>query len=267
MTPDAVTIFILIISGFGSGVFVGMGAGATGSIMITALTVVLGQSVHKSIGTTLLINCVIGGTAGLIFLKHGNVNVKPALFLASAGMVGSFLGSQLTASAPESSLLLIISLILIVLGISFIVKGVQYNVDLIASTVNIQRFQQHALPFLVLFGFIAGVVSGFSGMGVGGVVALILILLLGYEIHVAVGTSLIMIFFISGVATISHAINNEMIYSAGLVAGTSAIVGALLGSLAANKIDEDKLGRVVGVFILIMGLIIFLRSLQYFGVF
>ena len=52
---------ILFISGFGSGIFVGMGSGTTGAIMITSLTVILNHSVHDAIGTTLMIDCIIGG--------------------------------------------------------------------------------------------------------------------------------------------------------------------------------------------------------------
>ena len=70
MFDDYITIIILIISGFGSGVFVGMGSGTTGAIMITCLTVFLNHSVHNAIGTSLLIDGIIGGIAGLIFLKN-----------------------------------------------------------------------------------------------------------------------------------------------------------------------------------------------------
>ncbi len=56
-------LIILISSGFGSGVFVGMGSGTTGSTMITSLTVFVGYPIHQAIRTSLLIDCIIGGIA------------------------------------------------------------------------------------------------------------------------------------------------------------------------------------------------------------
>jgi len=90
-------LIILIISGFGSGVFVGMGSGTTGSIMITSLTVFVGYPIHQAIGTSLLIDCIIGGIAGFIFLKKGKSNFRPVILIAGTGAVGSFIGSQFTS--------------------------------------------------------------------------------------------------------------------------------------------------------------------------
>jgi len=100
-------LIILIISGFGSGIFVGMGSGTTGAIMITSLSIFIGYSIHQAIGTCLLIDCIIGGIAGFIFLKKGKSNFKPAILIAVAGAVGSFIGSQFTSSAPEMGLVIL----------------------------------------------------------------------------------------------------------------------------------------------------------------
>jgi len=257
---DYLTIIILIASGFWSGVFVGMGSGTTAAIMITCLTVLLNRSVHNSIGTSLLIDSIIGIIAGLIFLRKGNVRLRSCILLIFTGSIGSFLGSRFTSAAPESWLLLSIGILLILMGCSFITKGVQRNIDYVGSKINIKRFQENKNAFFIIFGLVAGFGSGFSGMGIGGIVALVLILILGYNIHTAVGTALIMMFFISGSGAIGHVLNDEIIFGAALVAGSAAIVGAVFGSLIANKIDEDKLGRVIGVIIAILGIAIFLRT-------
>jgi len=252
-------LIILIISGFGSGVFVGMGSGTTGSIMIMSLTVFCDYPIHQAIGTSLLIDCIIGGIAGFIFLKKGKSNFRPAFLIAGTGAVGSFIGSQFTSSAPEMGLIVIISTILIILGISFIVKGLQQNIDYFRKKGKVQRFKENKTLFFVAFGLIAGASSGFTGMGIGGVVALVLMLILDYDIHTAIGTALLSIMFISGAGAIGHVLNNEVLFSAGLIAGSAAVVGAIFGSFAANKINEEKLGRIVGLLILIMGIILLFR--------
>ena len=260
MFNDYVTFIILIASGFGSGIFVGMGSGTTAAIMITCLTVLLNHSVHDSIGTSLLIDSIIGGIAGFIFLRKGNVNLRSCILLILTGVIGSFIGSRFTSAAPESWLLFSISILLILIGCSFITKGVQKNIDYIRSKIKIKRFKENKTSFFIIFGLVAGFGSGFSGMGIGGIIALVLILILGYNIHTAVGTALIMMFFISGSGAIGHILKDEFIYGAAVVAGSAAIIGAVTGSLIANRIDEYKLGKVIGIIIVILGIAIFLRT-------
>ena len=238
-----------------------MGSGTTGSIMITSLTVFCNYPIHQAIGTTLLIDCIIGGVAGFIFLKKGKSNFRPAILIAGAGAVGSFIGSQFTSSAPKVGLIILISVILIILGISFITKGLQKNIDYIREKSKVQRLKENKTIFFVSFGLIAGVSSGFTGMGIGGVVALILMLVLDYDIHTAIGTALLSIMFISGAGAIGHVLNNEVLFHAGFIAVCAAIIGAIIGSFFANKINEEKLGKIVGMLILTMGIIILFRLL------
>jgi len=256
---DYLTIILLIASGFGSGLFVGMGSGTTAAIMITCLTVLLNHSVHDAIGTSLLIDGVIGGIAGLVFLRKGNVSLRPVLLLILTGATGSFLGSRFTSAAPESGLLFFMGSLLILMGCTFIIKGLQRNIDYIGSKINAERLRENKIAFFIIFGFIAGFGSGFSGMGIGGIIALVLILILGYKIHTAIGTSLLMMFFISGSGSIGHILNNEIVFRAALIAGSAAVVGSVSGALVANKINEDKLGRLIGVIIVILGTVIFFR--------
>jgi len=92
-------------------------------------------------------------------------------------------------------------------------------------------------------------------------VALFLIFILGYDLHTAIGTSLIMMFFIAGSGAIGHFLNNEVIVSAALIAGCAAVVGAMSGSIVANKVDENKLGRLIGVIFLVLGIALLLNLL------
>ena len=255
MFNDYLTIILLIASGFCSGLFVGIGSGTTAAIMITCLTVLLNHSVHDAIGTSLLIDGIIGGIAGLIFLRKNNVSLRPVFLLILTGAIGSFIGSRFTSAAPEAGLLFFMGSLLILIGCTFIIKGLQRNIDYIGSKINVERLRENKIAFFIIFGFIAGFGSGFSGMGIGGIIALVLILILGYKIH----TALLMMFFISGSGSIGHILNNEIVFRAALVAGLAAVVGSASGALVANKINEDKLGRLIGVIIVILGIAIFFR--------
>jgi uncharacterized membrane protein YfcA len=66
--------------------------------------------------------------------------------------------------------------------------------------------------------------------------------------------------FISGAGAAGHILKNEIIYPVVLMVGASAAVGAVTGSMYAQKINEEKLGRLIGCIILIMGLMMLGRA-------
>jgi uncharacterized membrane protein YfcA len=70
-----------------------------------------------------------------------------------------------------------------------------------------------------------------------------------------------MMFFIAGSGAVGHFLNNEVIISAALIAGFGAIIGAVSGSVVANKVDENKLGRLIGVIFIVLGIALFLNML------
>ena len=256
---DYTLIILLITFGFGSGIYVGMGSGNVGIIMIPSLTIVIGATIHQAIGTTLLIDCIICCVAGLIFLKKGKVNLRSGALLAVTGVVFSLIASRLTTITPGVGLGVGISIIMIFVGANFAINGIQKNVDFFESKINVRIFKKHKISFLIIFGSIVGFINGFLGMGSGSIVAITLIFILGYDIHTAIGTSLIMTFFTAGSGAIGHAFNNNVLFNVALVAGFAAVVGSASGSIFANRIEGEKLGRIVGGISLGLGIALFLR--------
>jgi uncharacterized membrane protein YfcA len=256
---DPYLILILIIASFSGGLIVGAGSGTIGAIMLPVLTVFLGKNIHQSIGTSLILDCIIGGVAGFIFLRKGNVNIKSGILLAVTGVIGAVIGSQFTSFTPEGGLMLIVGLVLLVIGVNFLINGVQKNVDFIHSKTNFQWVKDNKTVSFIILGFCIGLASGFSGIGGGGFMAIILVLILGYEIHTAIGTSLIMMFFVAGAGSFGHILKGEILYDMMPFAIFAVAIGAIIGSLFANKINEDKLGRVIGVIFIIMGIAVILR--------
>ena len=253
-------IFILpILAGFVSGIFVGAASGTAASLMIPILTVFMGFPLYRSIGTSLFFDCMIGLTAGMVFLKNKNIDIKSSKILIITGVAGAVVGSQFTAKASQFSLNILIGLFLIIMGLNFIINGIRKNVDFVERKINLNFFREHMKESLIIFGLIIGFCSGFFGAGSGAMMAMVMIFILAYDVHTAIGTSLLVMFFIAGAGAISHFLNNEFILQVALYAGLSAIIGAFLSSSFANRIDEDKLGRFVGLIILLLGVLMFVK--------
>jgi uncharacterized membrane protein YfcA len=108
---------------------------------------------------------------------------------------------------------------------------------------------------LFFFGAVIGFLSGFTGMGSSGAMTILLIFVLGYDLHTAIGTSLLMMFFIAGAGGIGHGFQGHVLWEVALIAGLGAVVGAGSGSLFANKINEERLGRTIGAIIVFLGIV------------
>ena len=260
MSVDIVQAVILFFAGFGSGLSVGIGSGTAAAVIIPAITIFTGQPVHKAIGTSLLVDSIIGATAGVVFLKNKHVDLRSAAVLAITAVVGALIGSRFTTTASESGLNGFIAVILIVLGLNFLLKGIQKNIAFVERNIDFSVLRRHTSLFLAVFGLCSGFLSGFSGLGVGAIVALMLIFVLGYEIHTAIGTSLLLMVVIAGSGAVGHIFSGEFLVQAAVFAGGGAGLGGLVGSSYANRINAFLLGRVIGVIILVFGIILLLRT-------
>lgn len=260
MSVDLVELLILVVFGLGSGLFVGTAAGTAASFLIPALTIFAGYSTHQAIGTSLGVDCIIGIIAGITFLKNKCVDLQSSFLLVVAGVIGAFAGSMFTSKAPEGILGVIIGCFLLFIGFNFVRRGVQKNVTLVEQKISFQRFRSHKTISLLLLGGIIGGISGFIGIGGSRMLTIILIFVLGYSLHQAIGTSLVMMIFIAGTGAVSHGFNAEIAVSGLFIVGLFAAIGAFIGSHFANRINEDKLARIVGIIIFILGIVIILNN-------
>ena len=88
----------------------------------------------------------------------------------------------------------------------------------------------------------------------------LLVLVIGYSIHQSVGTALITMFFIAGVGAFGHFMDGSILLFEGAIAGTAAAFGALSGSIIAHYLNEDHLGRAIGIIVTVLGFFILFRT-------
>lgn len=267
MHIDIYSFLVLILAGFASGLFIGICSGTAAGFMIPILTVFLGKtnsgsiSIYNSIGTSLFVDSIVGISAGLIFLKKGKTKLKIVIPVIITAAIGAFIGSFFTSYAPERGLNLYLGVVLVLFGINLMYNGYQKNVDFIKSKYSFSFLKKHKLGLLVVGGLVIGLLSGLTGFGGAGFVAIGLIFIFDFDLHTAIGTSLIVMFFLAGFGSIGHIILDEFIWDAAMISGSAAVVGAFTGSIFSNKINEDILGKIIGLIMLLLGCAIFLRIL------
>ncbi len=118
MTMSTYTLLLLIITGLVTGAFAGMMGLGGGLILIPALVFIFGFSQQQANGTSLAVMLPpIGLFAAYNYYKAGHVNLKYALILAAAFMIGSYFTSAWATKIPEATLRRIFSIFLFLVAI------------------------------------------------------------------------------------------------------------------------------------------------------
>ena len=118
------TFIILIVIGLLAGIFSGMVGLGGAVIMIPSLVFLLGMSQYMAQGTSLAVMLPpIGILAAWNYWKAGELNLKYALIIAGAFIIGGYIGSRFALEIPVQSLRKIFAIALVIIAINmFFIK-------------------------------------------------------------------------------------------------------------------------------------------------
>ena len=112
---------------------------------------------------------------------------------------------------------------------------------------------------LALVGFIVGILSSISGLG-GGFMIVPLLIFLGREAKLAVGTSFVFILVVAISSIISHYRLGNIDIKTGLTLGLGGIIGAQIGPQILQHVSEQNFKRIFAVLLVITAVWIFVDS-------
>jgi len=108
---------------------------------------------------------------------------------------------------------------------------------------------------LIVIGLVAGILSGVMGVGGGVVMIPLMILLLGFNQHQAQGTSLAVLAVpVTFLAAYNYYNEGYVNWKYAAVIAVFFIVGGMLGSKFAVKIDQKILKRIFGGILLVISI-------------
>lgn len=117
MNMSVTTLLLLVAIGLLTGAFAGMLGIGGAIIMVPALVFTLGFSQHMAQGTSLAVMLPpIGIIAAINYWKAGQVNLKFALILAAAFLIGSYFGSKFALNIPQAALKKIFGVLLLLVA-------------------------------------------------------------------------------------------------------------------------------------------------------
>ncbi|MBG0858688.1 MAG: sulfite exporter TauE/SafE family protein [Bacteroidales bacterium] len=111
------TFLIVCVIGIITGIMAGMLGIGGAIIMIPALVYILGFNQQLAQGTSLAVMLPpIGILAAFNYWKAGQVNIKFALILAAAFIIGSYFGSKFALNIPQTILRKIFGVLLLIVA-------------------------------------------------------------------------------------------------------------------------------------------------------
>jgi uncharacterized membrane protein YfcA len=284
--PDAyltgpLLLCALIALGFTAGTLSGL-FGVGGAFLITPLlNAVFGIPYPFAVGSGL---CYTIGTSVTGTARHGrlgNVEVKSTLILGGGAIVGAVLGAMLNQFLERSlgayryDLTMDVLFMILLTLTGFMVLRGNTGDEPGLSVLQRLRIPPHidlpgaGLAHVSVTGILAvglgiGVLTGMLGIGGGVLLVPVLILVVGLTPHLAVGTSLGVVFFSSMSGTIKYGLAGRSSLGVAMALLVGSTLGVQLGAWICHKLHATRLRRyfAVLVFAVAVGIAVkFARSL------
>lgn len=247
---------IYIIAGLGAGVVTGL-AGLSAAVVITPLLVsACGWDSYDAVTVALASDVLASMLTAYTYRKNKNIDIKRGLLVGITALIGTVVGSYcgyLFNQAEPNGLGYIAMLTTVFLGIKFLTKPISGGLD--ADDFDAHKQTKAKTVLAMLCGLAIGFVCGFTGSGGGILMLTVFTLLLGYNLKVAVGTSTLIMTFVAFVGAVSHISMGATIKALPMtIVVVTCLFGAVVAAKFANKCDIQKLNRVIGFVLLVLGI-------------
>lgn len=218
--------------------------GGGGSILTVPLLVyVIGDSVSSAIGTSL---AIVGLNALFGFVGHWRerrVRLKTGVIFGLAGVAGAFFGAWLGHFLPGKQILFLFALLMIAAAFGLLRRR---EAQILAGerTVFQDTYGVTGWAKVMFSGLLVGILTGFFGVGGGFVIVPALVVILGMPMHLAVGTSLLIIAINSGAGLLAHLQYGGIDVTTTVLFAAGGLLGALGGAALAGKVGEVRLRQI-----------------------
>ncbi|MBX7084660.1 MAG: sulfite exporter TauE/SafE family protein [Nannocystaceae bacterium] len=234
------------------GVALGLLGGGGSILTVPILRYVLGLPAHAAIAGSLFVVAVTSAVALVGHARAGRVRWRTGVLFGAAGMLGAYAAGRVAHWIPAPLLLL-----------AFAAMMVATAAAMLRARPAPPRRTRAELPTLEVLveGLVVGGVTGLVGAGGGFLVVPALVVLGGLPMPVAVGTSLLVIAMKSSAGLAGYLASTPIPWPPVLLVTAAALVGSTMGLRLAARVDELRLRRGFGWFVLAMAAVVLWQEL------
>jgi len=257
-----------------AGVVIGLALGALGGggsiLTVPVLVYLVGLDAYPATSASLII---VGTTSLLALIPHarrGHVRVTQGVVFGVVGIAGSLLGGRAAARIPEPLLLGGFALLMLMVAVIMLRHDGREDAVTDSEGDDAARVMPASVPMvsvrplrvrwprllkLVAAATAVGFLTGFFGVGGGFALVPALVLVLGFSMPVAVGTSLLVIVLNSATA-LSTRLTTSLELDWPLIAGFTlvAVLASLVAGQLSARLPQRVLTRTFAIGMIVVGL-------------
>jgi uncharacterized membrane protein YfcA len=239
----AATIAVGLASGILSGVF-GIGGGL---LTTPAITLLLGYPALIAVGTPLPVIVPGALTGAIAYRRRGLADVRAGLVMAAVGSLGSVAGAWLSRLVGGTFVLLATAAVIAGAAVDMLlqhraaaspaVAGEAESDEALASTVAHPGARARVWTYAGI-GAVAGLYSGFLGLGGGFVIVPALTRWCGMSVKRAIGTSLVTVAALAVPGTLAHWYLGHIDWPLAALLAIGVIPGAAIGARLTRRASD-----------------------------
>ena len=243
---------ICFVAGIGAGLGTGFAGMSAAAVISPMLITFLHMDPYLAVGIALASDVLASAVSAYTYGRHKNLDIRNGLVMMAAVLCFTLVGSFVSRLVPTAAMGGFSTVMTLILGIKFIVRPVMTTKESMAAVDPKKRFLQAALC-----GSVVGFICGFVGAGGGMMMLLLLTSVLGYEMKMAVGTSVFIMTFTALTGSVSHfAIGGAPDAASLIFCMASTFLWARIAAKFANKASPVVLNRATGVVLTVLGIAI-----------
>ena len=252
MNDIIIKIIVCFLAGAGAGIGTGFAGMSAAAVIGPVLATFLGIPVYQAVGIGLASDVLASATSAMTYRKHKNLDVRNSLVLLISVLIMTVFGSFIASLLPERAMSSTMQIAMILIGLRFLLKPVTTTKEQMAAVSPKEQIIKSMIG-----GILVGFICGFIGAGGGMMLLFVLTSFLGYEMHMAVGTSVFIMAFTALTGGISHfVIGGIPDITALILCVVFTLLWAKIAAVIANKASAVTLNRVVGVVMILTSIAI-----------
>ena len=265
------TFAIMALIGIAIGLFSGMLGIGGGMVMVPLFRLVFGMSAVGSTATSLFTIIPTSVSGAISHVRAKTCVPKLGIALGVGGACTSWLGVWLAQLSPGWLVMLAAAAVIAYSGITMFRKALKApkqpigSIEANAAAPEPPELSPKELLAAAGIGMLAGVASGYVGLGGGFIMVPMMVSLLNMPMKLTSGTSLIAVMILAFPATVMQCVFGNVEYLAGIAMACGTIPGAIIGAKLVRYVPERTLRFVFALFITIAAILLVLKEAGMLG--
>lgn len=242
---------LAIAVGFAAGYLSGQFGIGGGLVTTPAIRLLLGYPELIAVGTPLPVIIPTALAGAISYWRKGLIDVRTGVAVGLVGGVFSVIGARATTLVGGSTVLVVTAVLICYMSIDMALLALRPEHP---EHVRAARAERRASWLWIAgLGAVAGLYSGFLGLGGGFVVVPALIRSFGFPAKRAIGTSLVTVSLLAIPGTVTHYLLGNVDPGLALALTVGVVPGALLGAKVTHLAREKTVRVGFALLLLVVG--------------